>query len=287
MPTCSDEERPRSGVGLTTRSSPCQGMCRSMSARSVAEHHDGSTGRMRARPRGRGPAGAARRGRRGVSHRAASSSAIRRRPPGRGRRDGSYQSPFPDPTRQREVAATSASSRCEVAVKSRRRAGSMPEKPHGTAGQAARHAGQAAPHRRTSGRAQSLRMPTAQRARDRGRWRAQALMHDIAAELREARLTAGLSQEHVGRVAGLSQSKVSRIERAQRNSAGVDELAKHCAALGLRLSLKVYPEGEVGTRRRPASSAPSLPRGAGWRVQLAERGAGRGSRGLPGVGRGA
>jgi transcriptional regulator with XRE-family HTH domain len=70
-------------------------------------------------------------------------------------------------------------------------------------------------------------------------------MHDIAAELREARLATGVSQDHVARVAGLSQSKISRIERAQRTSARVDELAQHCAALGLRLSLKAYPEGEA------------------------------------------
>jgi transcriptional regulator with XRE-family HTH domain len=70
-------------------------------------------------------------------------------------------------------------------------------------------------------------------------------MHDIAAELREARLAAGVSQDHVARVAGLSQSKNSRIERAQRTSARVDGLAQHCAALGLRLSVKAYPEGEA------------------------------------------
>jgi transcriptional regulator with XRE-family HTH domain len=68
-------------------------------------------------------------------------------------------------------------------------------------------------------------------------------MHDMATELREARLAAGLSQEHVARVAGLTQALVSRTERAQRASPGIDELARHCAALGLRLSVRAYPEG--------------------------------------------
>jgi transcriptional regulator with XRE-family HTH domain len=68
-------------------------------------------------------------------------------------------------------------------------------------------------------------------------------MHDLAAELREARLAAGVSQDHVARMAGLGQSKISRIERAQRTSARVDELAQLCAALGLRLTLRVYPDG--------------------------------------------
>jgi hypothetical protein len=52
-----------------------------------------------------------------------------------------------------------------------------------------------------------------------------------------------VSQDHVARVAGLNQSKISRIERAQQSSVRIDELAQHCAALGLRLSLKAYPEG--------------------------------------------
>jgi transcriptional regulator with XRE-family HTH domain len=68
-------------------------------------------------------------------------------------------------------------------------------------------------------------------------------MRELGSELREARLAAGLSQRHVAGVAGLNQSRVSRTERAERVPARVDELAAHCAALGLRLSLKVYPEG--------------------------------------------
>lgn len=81
------------------------------------------------------------------------------------------------------------------------------------------------------------------RARDRGIRQAQKLMRELGNELRDARLTAGVSQRHVARVAGLNQSRVSRTERAERVPARVDELAAHCAALGLRLSLKAYPEG--------------------------------------------
>jgi transcriptional regulator with XRE-family HTH domain len=68
-------------------------------------------------------------------------------------------------------------------------------------------------------------------------------MREIGSELRDARLAAGLSQRHVARVAGLNQSRVSRTERASRLPARMDELAAHCSALGLRLSLKAYPEG--------------------------------------------
>jgi transcriptional regulator with XRE-family HTH domain len=86
-------------------------------------------------------------------------------------------------------------------------------------------------------------MPTARRARDRGRQQARALVRTIGGELREARHSAGVSQAHAARVAGLSQSKVSRIERAEHASGRVDELARLSAALGLRLTMRVYPEG--------------------------------------------
>jgi transcriptional regulator with XRE-family HTH domain len=82
-----------------------------------------------------------------------------------------------------------------------------------------------------------------ERVRVRAARQAQKLMLEIGSELRETRLAAGLSQRHVARVAGLNQSRVSRTERASRLPARVDELAAHCSALGLRLSLKAYPEG--------------------------------------------
>lgn len=70
-------------------------------------------------------------------------------------------------------------------------------------------------------------------------------MNALASELRDARRAAGVSQAHVARVAGLSQSKVSRIERAEHVSGRVDELARLSAALGLRLTMRVYPDGHA------------------------------------------
>jgi transcriptional regulator with XRE-family HTH domain len=86
-------------------------------------------------------------------------------------------------------------------------------------------------------------MPTRERTRDKGRRLARGLMDRLGSELREARDAAGVSQEHVAIVAGLTQSRVSRTERGQRLPPRLDELAQHCAALGLRLSLKAYPDG--------------------------------------------
>lgn len=86
-------------------------------------------------------------------------------------------------------------------------------------------------------------MPPAERARDRGCRLARRLLAGLAAELREARLGAGLTQKSVARAAGLSQSQVSRTERHERPNVGVDELARHAAALGLRLGFTAFPEG--------------------------------------------
>jgi transcriptional regulator with XRE-family HTH domain len=86
-------------------------------------------------------------------------------------------------------------------------------------------------------------MATVDRARYRGDRQARKLLRELGNELREARLAAGLSQRHVAQVAGSNQSRVSRTERAQRIPPRVDELAAHCAVLGLRLSLKAYPDG--------------------------------------------
>jgi transcriptional regulator with XRE-family HTH domain len=65
----------------------------------------------------------------------------------------------------------------------------------------------------------------------------------IASELLEARLAAGVGQMQVARTAGLAQSRISRTERAVAPQARLDELTRHCAALGLKLTLRVYPEG--------------------------------------------
>ena len=86
-------------------------------------------------------------------------------------------------------------------------------------------------------------MATVDRVQQRAARRTRKVMSELGSELRDARIAAGISQRHVGRVAGLSQSRISRTERAQRVPARIDELMVHGAALGLRLSLKAYPEG--------------------------------------------
>jgi transcriptional regulator with XRE-family HTH domain len=54
---------------------------------------------------------------------------------------------------------------------------------------------------------------------------------------------AGVSQAHVARASGLRQSRVSRTERSEDPMPRLDELARHATALGLKLSVKLYPDG--------------------------------------------
>ncbi len=86
-------------------------------------------------------------------------------------------------------------------------------------------------------------MATLDRARDRGARQSISLARSVGTELLEARLAAGVSQMHVARAAGLTQSRISRTERAATPYARLDELSRHCAVLGMKLTLRTYPEG--------------------------------------------
>lgn len=83
-------------------------------------------------------------------------------------------------------------------------------------------------------------MPTVQRAQALGDRSAERVRRRLANELRDARLAAGLSQAHVARVAGVSQSHVSRVELGQATGSSIVDLARHCAALALRLDARVF-----------------------------------------------
>ncbi len=65
----------------------------------------------------------------------------------------------------------------------------------------------------------------------------------LGAELRSARLGRGLRQTDVARAAHSSDSHVSRLERGEIHGVGLADLARHGAALGLRLSARFYPAG--------------------------------------------
>jgi transcriptional regulator with XRE-family HTH domain len=115
-------------------------------------------------------------------------------------------------------------------------------------------------------------MPTMDRIRDRGRRQARALGRALAQELLEARLAARVSQTVVAQAAGLCQSRISRTERAERPMPRLDELAQHCAALGLALSARPYPEGspvrDAGQLRLIGRLRQLLSAGFRWRTEV-------------------
>jgi transcriptional regulator with XRE-family HTH domain len=67
------------------------------------------------------------------------------------------------------------------------------------------------------------------------------LQAELGADLREARLARGLRQIDVARATAVSDARISRVERGGLDGLAVAELARHGAAVGLRLHARFYP----------------------------------------------
>ncbi len=110
------------------------------------------------------------------------------------------------------------------------------------------------------------------RVRDRGRRQARLLRAHLAAEIRTARLSTGVSQRHVADVTGLSQTMISRIEREARPNLTFDEASIVCAALGLKLHTKAYPAGspvrDAAQLRLLARFRPEISDAFTWRTEV-------------------
>jgi len=87
-------------------------------------------------------------------------------------------------------------------------------------------------------------MSTREARIDRGTRRSKHLLASIGEELRNARLSAGLSQAAVAAASNLSTTQISRVERTHLSSASVDQVARLASVLGLDLSVKFYPAGQ-------------------------------------------
>jgi transcriptional regulator with XRE-family HTH domain len=74
--------------------------------------------------------------------------------------------------------------------------------------------------------------------------RADGMRRRTGAELRDARLAAGLSLLEAARAAGISKSEASRIERGQAAWVDLSTLARMAAVSGLDLWVRTYPGGE-------------------------------------------
>jgi transcriptional regulator with XRE-family HTH domain len=87
-------------------------------------------------------------------------------------------------------------------------------------------------------------MPSRERPADRGRRRIRASLGRVVADVRAARVGAGLSLEAVAEAVGVSHSRISRLERGAIEHPPVDFVAAVCAVVGLDLVIKAYPSGD-------------------------------------------
>ena len=87
-------------------------------------------------------------------------------------------------------------------------------------------------------------MATKETRRQRGQRRGRELDRRLLREIRDARLTAGLSQADVAAAMGWSQSGYARFEGAQLKDLGIVDLSIAASALGYEISVGVHPIGD-------------------------------------------
>lgn len=87
-------------------------------------------------------------------------------------------------------------------------------------------------------------MTTRDRPLDRAHAASRRLVATITAEIRSARVHAGISQRDLGRAAAMSASQVGRFERGQIQEVAIGKLCRLSAAVGLVVSLRLYPDGD-------------------------------------------
>ncbi|MBA2633560.1 MAG: helix-turn-helix transcriptional regulator [Chloroflexi bacterium] len=113
-------------------------------------------------------------------------------------------------------------------------------------------------------------MPTRTRSLDEARRVWHRTAQEIGDQLRTGRHALGVTQTQIGAAIGVSGSEISRRELGRSRRLTGQKLASHAAAVGLRLSVKLYPVG--GGMRDAAQSryvAAFVARvGRPWKVTL-------------------
>jgi transcriptional regulator with XRE-family HTH domain len=66
----------------------------------------------------------------------------------------------------------------------------------------------------------------------------------VIADIRLARIRAGISQKDVGHAVDMSASQVGRFERGQLQEVTIEQVCRLSAAVGLAVSLRLYPDGD-------------------------------------------
>ncbi|MEA2576831.1 MAG: Helix-turn-helix domain [Chloroflexota bacterium] len=64
------------------------------------------------------------------------------------------------------------------------------------------------------------------------------------AEIKLARIRAGVSQKDVGHAVDMSASQVGRFERGQLQEVTIEQVCRLSVAVGLEVSLRLYPDGD-------------------------------------------
>ncbi len=115
-------------------------------------------------------------------------------------------------------------------------------------------------------------MATRERPTDIGHRRSRRTVSVLGDELRAARLAAGLSQATVGRAADMSHAQVSRLEHGLLRKASLDQLSCLAAALGLDLSVGLFPAGDAVRDTAQLALLERLHRrihpGLGWQTEV-------------------
>jgi hypothetical protein len=105
-----------------------------------------------------------------------------------------------------------------------------------------------------------------------GRRVAQRLRTAFGAELLAGRLDAAISQRTAGEAADMSHTQFGRIERGQLPKLTFDQAARAAAAVGLRIALKTYPDGDPARDAGHLGLAERfrrrLPPGTTWRTEV-------------------
>jgi len=108
-------------------------------------------------------------------------------------------------------------------------------------------------------------MPARDEPQRHGRRVARQLAMSIGSEILAARLEAGISQTSAGAAAGMSHAQFGRIERGTLQALTIDQASRACAAIGLRLVVKTFPDGD------PARDAAHLATIESFRRRLPEQ----------------
>lgn len=79
---------------------------------------------------------------------------------------------------------------------------------------------------------------------EHGRRLATRIRAQLGDEIREARRSAAVSQRGAASAAAMSGAQFGRIERAEIAGLSIDQAARAAAAVGLRIAVRTYPDGD-------------------------------------------